>query len=71
MVIIALGGTWVLDGLEVRLKDTISGVLQEAGTLHFTRAEIGLIASFYLIGAVSGSLFFGCLTDRLGRKKLF
>ncbi|MEJ2726095.1 MAG: MFS transporter [Deltaproteobacteria bacterium] len=71
LVVVALGVTWILDGLEVTLKGAISGVLLEAGTLHFTSAEIGLIASFYLIGAVSGSLFFGYLTDRLGRKKLF
>jgi MFS family permease len=71
LVVVALGITWVLDGLEVTLKGAISGVLQEAGTLHFTSEQIGLIASFYLTGAVAGSLFFGYLTDRLGRKKLF
>lgn len=70
-VVIALGITWILDGLEVTLKGAISGVLQEPGTLHFTSAQIGMIASFYLLGAVLGSLFFGYLTDRLGRKKLF
>jgi len=70
-VVFALGITWILDGLEVTLKGAISGVLQESGTLHFTSAEIGMIASFYLTGAVLGSLFFGYLTDRLGRKKLF
>jgi hypothetical protein len=42
----------------------ISGALQEAGTLHFTSEQIGMIASFYLMGAVSGSLFFGYLTGR-------
>jgi MFS family permease len=71
VVVAALGITWVLDGLEVTLKGAISGVLQEPGTLGFTSAEIGLIASFYLTGAVMGSLFFGHLTDRYGRKKLF
>jgi fucose permease len=71
LVVVALGITWVLDGLEVTIKGAISGVLQEAGTLHLTSAQIGLIASSYLTGAVSGALFFGHLTDRLGRKKLF
>jgi MFS family permease len=71
LVVFALGITWVLDGLEVTLKGAVSGVLQETGTLHFTPEQIGLIASFYLVGAVSGSLFFGYLTDRLGRKRLF
>ncbi len=71
LVIVALGITWVLDGLEVTIKGAISGVLQEPGTLHFTSAEIGMIASFYLTGAVLGSLVFGRLTDTHGRKKLF
>jgi MFS family permease len=71
LVVVALGITWVLDGLEVTIKGAISGVLQEAVTLHFTSAQIGMIASFYLAGAVSGALFFGHLTDRFGRKKLF
>ena len=71
MIVLALGITWVLDGLEVTLKGAVSGVLQEQGTLHFTSAEIGLIASFYLTGAVIGSLVFGYLTDRYGRRLFF
>ena len=71
LIVVALGVTWILDGLEVTLKGAISGVLQEPGTLHFSAADIGLIASFYLTGAVIGSLFFGWLTDRLGRRLLF
>ncbi|BCS52505.1 MFS transporter [Geobacter sp. SVR] len=71
LVVVALGITWIFDGLEVTLKGAISGVLQEPGTLHFTSAEIGSITSFYLAGAVSGSLIFGYLTDRLGRSLFF
>jgi MFS family permease len=71
MLVFALGVTWILDGLEVTLKGAISGVLQEPATLHLTAAEIGLIASFYLTGAVLGSLLFGYLTDRFGRRRLF
>jgi hypothetical protein len=59
MIVLGLGITWVLDGLEVTLFGAISAVLQEPETLHFTPAEIGLLASFYLIGAVLGSLVFG------------
>ncbi|HSB03934.1 MAG TPA: MFS transporter [Thermodesulfobacteriota bacterium] len=70
-LVIALGITWILDGIEVTLKGAVSDVLQEAATLHLTSEEIGLIASFYLTGAVVGSLFFGYLTDLMGRKKLF
>jgi MFS family permease len=60
-----------LDGLEVTLTAAITGVLQEPATLHFTAAELGLTGSAYLIGAVSGALVFGYLTDLFGRKKLF
>src|SRR5437763_1542551 len=71
LVVVALGITWVLDGLEVTIAGSIAGALQESPVLHFTAAEIGLVSSAYLVGAVSGALLFGYLTDRLGRRKLF
>ncbi len=71
LVIIALGIAWVLDGLEVTIVGSLSGALTESPVLHLTAQQVGLAASAYLIGAVSGALFFGWLTDRLGRKKLF
>jgi MFS family permease len=71
LVVVALGITWVLDGLEVTIAGSIVGALQASPVLHFTAAEIGMVASAYLTGAVSGALLFGYLTDRLGRKKLF
>src|SRR5260370_9299899 len=71
LVVWALGITWILDGLEVTLVGAVSGVLQEPEVMDFTPAVIGFIASMYLAGAVSGSLIFGYLTDRWGRKRLF
>ncbi len=71
LVVVALGVTWILDGLEVTLAGSIAGALQESPVLHFDAAEIGLAGSAYLTGAVSGALLFGYLTDRLGRRKLF
>jgi MFS family permease len=65
LVVLALGITWVLDGLEVAFASAIGG------SLNLTSASIGLASSTYLLGAVSGALFFGQLTDRLGRRKLF
>ncbi len=71
LVVIALGITWILDGLEVTVSGAISGVLLDPRTLGLTGGQIGMMAGSYLSGAVLGALFFGYLTDRLGRKKLF
>ncbi len=71
IVIVALGITWVLDGLEVTLAGSLAGALRESPSLHFSATEVGIASSFYVAGAVTGALFFGWLTDRLGRKRLF
>ena len=71
LVIVALGITWVLDGLEVTLAGAVSGALKESPALRLTDADVGLSASAYLAGAVLGALFFGWLADRFGRKRLF
>jgi MFS family permease len=71
LVVVALGVTWILDGLEVTLAGAFAGALKDARTLHFTNSDVGLASSAYLAGAVLGALLFGWLTDRLGRKKLF
>src|SRR5512136_1995467 len=70
-VVLALGITWVLDGLEVTLAGALSGALKQSPTLHFSNLDIGLANSAYLAGAVLGALGFGWLTDRIGRRKLF
>jgi MFS family permease len=71
LVVVALGITWILDGLEVTLAGALSGTLKDSSTLGLSNSEIGRAGSAYLAGAVLGALFFGWLTDRLGRKKLF
>jgi len=71
LVVVALGITWILDGLEVTLAGSIAGALQESPVLHFDAEEVGLVGTAYLIGAVTGAVVFGYLTDRLGRRKLF
>ncbi|MGH9414914.1 MAG: MFS transporter [Terriglobales bacterium] len=71
LVVVALGITWLLDGLEVTLVGAISGVLEDARTLHLSASQIGAVASWYLTGAVGGALIFGWLTDRHGRRAMF
>ena len=71
LVIFALGITWILDGLEVTLVGSLAGAISASPRLQLTGTEVGLTASAYLGGAVIGALFFGWLTDKLGRKKLF
>ncbi len=70
-VVIALGVIWILDGLEVTIVGSVASVLNEPTTLGLTETQIGASASAYLAGAVTGALFFGRLSDRFGRKKLF
>src|SRR5690349_14331440 len=70
-VVLALGITWILDGLEVTLAGALSGALKESPALQFSNFDVGLANSAYLLGAVLGALGFGWLTDRIGRRKLF
>lgn len=70
-VVIALGITWLLDGLETTMGGAFVGVLKDRQALGLTDAQIGLTATGYMAGAVIGALIFGYLTDRLGRRKLF
>lgn len=70
-VVVALGVTWMLDGLEVTLVGALGNVLREPSALALSESQIGSAASAYLAGAVLGALFFGRLSDMFGRKKLF
>ncbi len=72
MVVIGLGTVWILDGLEVTIVGSMSEALKPADTgLGLTSSDIGLAGAIYVAGACLGALFFGQLTDRFGRKKLF
>ncbi|HSD87619.1 MAG TPA: MFS transporter, partial [Kofleriaceae bacterium] len=70
-VVIALGITWILDGLEASLIANLAPTLRDPRTLALSGGEIGFANTTYLVGQVIGALVFGHLTDRLGRKRLF
>src|SRR5216117_4492000 len=70
-VVISLGVSWLLDGLEVTVVGSLGPALQRDDTLGLTAAQIGWAGSAYIAGAVLGALFFGRLADHLGRKRMF
>jgi MFS family permease len=70
-MVLALGVAWVLDGLEITIVSALGPILSDSDTLHLSSGAVGLIATVYLLGEVFGALFFGKLSDMLGRKNLF
>jgi MFS family permease len=72
MIVVGLGTVWILDGLEVTIVGSMSEALKPADTgLGLSSSDIGMAGAVYVAGACLGALFFGQLTDRFGRKKLF
>src|SRR5229473_4026512 len=71
LIVVSLGATWILDGLEVTLAGALGGILTLHETLGLTPTRVGASATCYLAGAVIGALLFGYGTDRFGRKRLF
>lgn len=69
--VLALGVTWLLDGLEGSLGGSLAGALKSHDGLSLTDAQLGLSSSVYLAGAVLGSIVLGVLADRFGRRKIF
>jgi MFS family permease len=70
-LVIALGVAWVLDGLEITIAANVGPDLTLKNTLNMSAGSVADIAWWYLIGQVIGALFFGRLSDKLGRKNLF
>jgi MFS family permease len=71
-VVVGLGSVWILDGLEVTMVGSVAARLTEDGSgIDIGAGQIGIAAAIYVTGACLGALFFGQLTDRFGRKKLF
>jgi MFS family permease len=71
LIVVGLGVTWILDGLEVTIVGALGPALQNVQTLHLSSANLGAVASFYVVGAVTGALVSGWVTDRFGRRLVF
>ena len=71
LIVIGLGTVWILDGLEVTIVGNLSDILKSDDGLGLSSSDIGLAGAIYVAGSCVGALFFGQLTDRFGRKKLF
>ncbi len=72
LIIVGLGTAWILDGLEVTIVGTVASRMTSHGSgVSITTSQIGVAGAVYVTGACVGALFFGQLTDRLGRKRLF
>src|ERR1700733_13040324 len=71
LVIVALGITWILDGLEVTIAGSVSGALEQSPSLHFSEAEMGLAATACVGGAVCGQCVFCSLSHRFRRRQQF
>src|SRR3978361_2525121 len=72
VIVIGLGTVWILDGLEVTIVGSMSDALKPESTgLGMSSFQVGIAGATYVAGACIGALFFGQLTDRFGRKKLF
>ncbi|KAL6073337.1 MFS transporter, variant 3 [Balamuthia mandrillaris] len=71
LVCIALGISWILDGIQVTSLGIIGDTLKEEDTLHISSKQVGLLGTIYILGAVTGALFFGIISDKYGRKRLF
>src|ERR1700751_4936622 len=70
-MVMALGVAWILDGLEITIASNVGPELTQKATLNMSAGAVADIATWYLIGEVIGALFFGQLSDKLGRKNLF
>ncbi|WP_408641038.1 MFS transporter [Streptacidiphilus rugosus] len=72
-IVIGLGTVWILDGLEVTIVGNMASRLAQNGSgIQISTAQVTTwAAALYVAGACCGALFFGHLTDRFGRKRLF
>eukprot|EP00906_Rhabdomonas_costata_P006943 RCo010040 len=68
-VLLSLGVAWLLDGFLIAEMGLVGSFLQ--AEMGLSSVQVGALGTAYLCGCVTGSLLFGLLSDRYGRRKLF
>src|SRR5580700_4210696 len=72
MLVVALGVAWVLDGLEITIASNVTSFISAKSALSLSSSEVAFaVGTIYLLGEVTGALFFGRLSDKWGRRNLF
>jgi hypothetical protein len=53
LVVVALGITWILDGLEVTLAGSVGAALRDSAAMHLDSARVGATATAYSAAGIS------------------
>src|SRR2546429_8539990 len=70
LIVVSLGATWILDGLEVTLAGALGGILTLPQTLGLTPARFGSHRTFHLARAALRALILRYGSEPSGREKL-
>ena len=71
LIVVSLGATWILDGLEVTLAGSLGAILTHRETLGLTDAQVGATRDLLSDRCGSRRALFGYATDRSVARNCF